>query len=141
AGAPPAALAPVRIHSLPPPPKGERAEREQASLAANAALRAALKREGPFDLVYERYSLWSLAGMEYARDASTHGLLEVNAPQIEEQAQYRGLIDRAGAERVAHRAFGAATALLAVSREAAETLRRYPTTQGRVHVVPNGVNP
>src|SRR2546423_13745685 len=91
----------VRIASLPLAPKGELAAREKFSLAANQELRASLERVGPFDLIYERYSLWSFAGMEYARASNTPGLLEVNAPLIEEQAEHRGLIDRAGAENVA----------------------------------------
>ncbi|HYP21353.1 MAG TPA: glycosyltransferase family 4 protein, partial [Chloroflexia bacterium] len=69
------------------------------------------------------------------------GLLEVNAPLIEEQAEHRGLVHRELAEEVANRAFGAATALLAVSREVAAYLEAFPAAQGRVHVVPNGVNP
>src|SRR2546426_12362477 len=56
-----------------------------------------------YDLVYERYSLWSLAGMEHAATAGIPGLLEVNAPLIEEQAAYRGLRDAGGADRVAAR--------------------------------------
>jgi len=110
-------------------------------LGLNEDLKARLERHGPVDLVYERYSLWSFAGMEYAQRMGIPGLLEVNAPLIEEQAQYRVLVDRAGAERVAERVFGAATALLAVSDEVAEYLERYPAARGKVHVVPNGVNP
>jgi glycosyltransferase involved in cell wall biosynthesis len=140
-GDPPPGLETVPVHALPLPPKGERAAREQAALATNDAVRAVLEREGPFDLVCERYSLWSFAGMEYARDRATPGLLEVNAPLIDEAAEHRGLVDRAGAERVAARVFGAAAALLAVSDEVAAYLRRYPDTGGRIHVVPNGVNP
>ena len=89
-----------------------------------------LEQAGPFDLVYERYSLWSYAGMEYG-----HGVLEVNAPLIEEQAQYFTLVDRTGAERVAERVFGAAKVIAAVSREVADYIAR-----PNVHVVPNGVN-
>jgi glycosyltransferase involved in cell wall biosynthesis len=100
-----------------------------------------LERDGPFDLVYERYSLWSYAGMVHARDAGTPGLLEVNAPLIDEQAEHRVLVDRSAAERVVERAFAAATALLAVSAEVASYLDGYPQARGRVHVVPNGVNP
>ncbi len=37
--------------------------------------------------------------MEYASSERIPGLLEVNAPLIEEQAKYRGLIERAGAEQ------------------------------------------
>ena len=137
----PTGLESVCIHTLPPIPKGERAAREQAALAANRDLHTMLERKGPFDLIYERYSLWSFAGMEYARAMGAPGLLEVNAPLIEEQAEHRGLVDRASAERVAERVFSAATVLIAVSEEIAAYLERYPTVQGRVHVVPNGVNP
>ena len=130
----------VARHQL-PRPKGDPAAREQAALAANRDLTAALEREGPFDLVYERYSLWSYAGMEYARSSGAPGLLEVNAPLIEEQAEHRSLVDRAGAERVAGRAFAAAGGLVAVSEEVAAYLERYEEARGRVHVVPNGVDP
>jgi glycosyltransferase involved in cell wall biosynthesis len=140
-GGPPRDLESVRIHYLPPVPKGDLATRERATLATNHVLRAALDREEPFDLVYERYSLWSFAAMEYAWCVGTPGLLEVNAPLIDEQAEHRGLVDRAGAERVAKRAFEAATALIAVSDGVAAYLERYPSARGRVHVVPNGVNP
>jgi glycosyltransferase involved in cell wall biosynthesis len=140
-GDPPPGLESISLHRLPPAPRGDAATRERAALDANADLRAALERVGPFDLVYERYSLWSHAGMEYARAAGVPGLLEVNAPLVEEQARHRGLVDRAGAERVAESAFDAATALLAVSAEVAAYLEAFPAARGRVHLVPNGVDP
>jgi glycosyltransferase involved in cell wall biosynthesis len=141
AGEVPPSLAAVRLYPLPRPPKGAPAPREQAAQAGNVTLRAALEAGGPFDLVYERYSLWSFAGMEFAREAGLPGLLEVNAPLIEEQAQYRVLVDRAGAEAIAERAFGAAHSLLAVSKEVAAWLEGFPVARGKVQVVPNGVNP
>ncbi len=109
--------------------------------SANKLVRSMLELTGPFDLVYERYSLWSYAGMEYANSIGVQGLLEVNAPLIEEQARYRHLADRAGAEQVARRVFGAARLLLAVSKGVANYLNRYPEADGKVHLVPNGVNP
>jgi glycosyltransferase involved in cell wall biosynthesis len=139
-GEPPPGLETVPVHGL-PRAEGEAAARERAALAANDALRAALERAGPFDLVYERYSLWSFAGMEHARHAGVPGLLEVNAPLIQEQAEHRTLADRDTAEAVARRAFRSAAALVAVSTEVADYLRGYPGTRGHVHVVPNGVNP
>jgi glycosyltransferase involved in cell wall biosynthesis len=140
-GQTPLGLAEIPIHALPKLGQVELVQREQLVLAANDGLLAALKRAGHFDLVYERYSLWSFAGMEYAHDMGTPGLLEVNSPLIEEQARHRGLIDHAIAERVAERVFGAATALLAVSESIAAYLRSYPAAWGRIHVVPNGVDP
>ncbi len=158
-GDPPSGLETVTVHQLPAIPKGEQAVREQAALSANLDLRLALEREAPFDLVYERYSLWSFTAMEYARSAlalgnakgerssaslslGIPGLLEVNAPLIEEQEKHRGLSDRASAERVAERVFSAATALIAVSEEIKTYLEEgYPGVGQRVHVIPNGVNP
>lgn len=140
-GEPPADLKALRVHSLALAPTADAAAREQALLAANADRRRLLERLGPFDLVYERYSLWSFAAMEHARAAGVPGLLEVNAPLIEEQAKYRTLVDRAAAERVAERVFGAATALIAVSQEVADYLDQYPAARGRIYVIPNGVDP
>jgi glycosyltransferase involved in cell wall biosynthesis len=131
----------IRCQALPLPPKGDRAVREQTLLAANDHLAIALRKAGPFDLIYERYGLWSYAGMEYAQTHDIPGLLEVNAPLIEEQAQHRGLVHRREAERVADRVFGAATVLLAVSDGVAAYLNHHPAAQDRVLVVPNGVDP
>jgi glycosyltransferase involved in cell wall biosynthesis len=140
-GRAPAAFETLRVRRLPDVPKGELSARERASLAANDALRASLEQEGPFDLVYERYSLWSYAAMKYARSAGVPGVLEVNAPLPEEQAAHRGLADPAGARRVAEQVFGDAAVLLAVSREVAAYLERFPGARARVYVVPNGVDP
>ncbi len=137
----PPGLETVTVHQLPAIPKGEQAVREQAALSANLDLRLALEREAPFDLVYERYSLWSFTAMEYARSVGIPGLLEVNAPLIEEQEKHRGLSDRASAEQVAERVFRAATALIAVSEEIKTYLEGYPEVGQRVQVIPNGVNP
>lgn len=137
----PPGLEDVTCHRLPTTPKGELTRREQALLAANLDLAQALQQAGDFDFVYERYSLWSHAGMEYARAHNLPALLEVNAPLIDEQEQHRGLIDRAGALATAERAFGAATALLAVSTAVADYLDRHASARGRVLVTPNGVDP
>jgi len=136
----PGSLEAVPVHRLPAASGADGASREQQALRANDHLARALDREAPFDLIYERYSLWSFAGMERARQIGVPGLLEVNAPLIEEQADYRGLVDRHAAEEVAARAFGAAMALVAVSQEVRRYLERFANTRGRVHVVPNGVN-
>ena len=140
-GEPPSGLDAVRVDSLPTPPQADRAERETFAIEANEHLREVLSAAAPFDLVYERYSLWSYAGMEFAQERGLPGLLEVNAPLIEEQAEHRGLVNREAAEQVAERAFGAATAILVVSREVAAYVETFPAAAGKVHVVPNAVNP
>jgi glycosyltransferase involved in cell wall biosynthesis len=129
------------LHPLPPLPTGDRALRERAALAANDELQSLLARCGPLDAVYERYSLWSFSGMEFARDTRIPGLLEVNAPLVEEQAQYRELVDRTSAELVAKRVFRSASALIAVSRAVADYVRRCTEANGHLHVIPNGVDP
>jgi glycosyltransferase involved in cell wall biosynthesis len=140
-GAPPASLAGSGLVALPPAPRAEPAARERAALAANDALARALSALGPLDLVYERYSLWSHAAMEHARARGIPGVLEVNAPLIDEQAAHRVLVDRSAAEAVARRALAAATVVIAVSPGVAAWLERFPAAAGKVHVVPNGVDP
>lgn len=93
-------------------------------------------------LVYERYSLWSSAGMRCAQEYGIPGVLEVNAPLIEEQLRYRVPVDRGVAESVARKAFAAALALVAVSEEVAQYLvEKYPEARGKTRIIPNGVDP
>ena len=139
-GPTPAGLETAPLHLL-PNPKGKPAQRELAALAANEQLADALKKAGPFDLVYERYSLWSYAAMVYAEEHGVPGLLEVNAPLIEEQARYRTLVHRQEATTSASVAFAKATAIIAVSKGVASYLLTFPAASGKVHVVPNGVDP
>ncbi|HIK07852.1 MAG TPA: glycosyltransferase family 4 protein [Trichormus sp. M33_DOE_039] len=136
----PGDLAGLVVHQLPAIPKMERRQREQVALGMNPDLRLSLEKSAPFDLVYERYSLWSYGGMEFAQAMGIPGLLEVNSPLILEQAQHRGLIDRDGAEAVARRVFSAATALIAVSEVVKTYLINY-VDESKIHVIPNGVNP
>jgi glycosyltransferase involved in cell wall biosynthesis len=140
-GSPAADLGPVHLHRLERPEKMSRFEREQQALAADSELRAALESSGPYDLVYERYSLWSTAGMAYARAHRIPGLLEVNSPLVDERARYGMLFDRASAERVAGTVFASATHVLAVSEGVAGWVRRWITAAHRISVVPNGVDP
>jgi glycosyltransferase involved in cell wall biosynthesis len=130
----------LRVRRLPLPATATRAERERAALGANDRLSDALDAEGPFELVYERHALWSYAAMEYARERGIPGLLEVNAPLVQEQATHRGLVDPAGAAAVARRAFEAASSVLAVSEGVANALAG-TGLERPVHVVPNAVDP
>jgi glycosyltransferase involved in cell wall biosynthesis len=147
---PPADLASVPCHKLPKLPKygrdasnaqQQQGIRELSALSLNLDLRLALENAGQFDSVYERYSLWSFTAMDYARQQGIPCVLEVNAPLIEEQATHRGLVHRQAAENVAKLVFRAADVLVAVSDGVAANLNRYPQTQGKIQVIPNGVNP
>ncbi len=140
-GTPPAGLESVRVHPLPIASQKHPAARERAAFEANDDLKVALDLHGPFDLIYERYALWGYAGMDHAQSRGIPGLLEVNAPLIDEQARHRVLVDRPTAEWVAHRAFGNARALIAVSAEVAAYLAGFPDASWRTHVIPNGVDP
>lgn len=132
----------VTLHRLPAVPNGELAAREAASLAANRDLRELIESHGPYDMVYERHWIWSHAAMECAHEQDIPGLLEVNAPLIEEQSRHRGLVDSEGAQMVARRVFRAAEVLVAVSAEVAVYLKNHhPETRGRVCVIPNAVDP
>lgn len=139
-GEPPADLADVPVHCLPKVPKGDLASREQGLFKQNQTLQNLLTQASPYDLVYERYSLWSQAGMTFARNWQIPGILEVNAPLIEEQATHRGLINRDLALQVAATAFGKATALIAVSEGVKAYLQQW-VPGDRLFVVPNGINP
>ena len=143
-GEPASDLADVPVTLLPSARQADEAQREQALLAANldlaSALASALAAGGRFDLVYERYSLWSHAGLEYGRAAGMPTVLEVNAPLIEEQRRYRQLYDTEAALRSARRAFAAADVLVAVSQGVADYLETFPEARGRIHVIANGVD-
>ena len=139
-GDPPAGLANIVCHALSAPPAGDTRQREQAAIAANRALPAMLDARAPFDLVYERYSLWSHAGIGWARAQGIAGLVEVNAPLIEEQATHRRLGDRAAAEASARTLFAAAHAIVAVSSGVAAYLEGFGVDRGKVRILPNGVD-
>jgi len=135
-------LSAIRAYRLPNAPQElDTAARERYARNANVALRARLDALGPWDAVYERYSLWSYSALELARERGIPAILEVNSPLIEEQSLHSELVDRRAALEVARRAFSAASILVAVSRGVAEWLRGFPAARGRIHVIPDGVDP
>ncbi len=140
-GEPPAPFRDLPVHLLPITRPDGRRPATHAALAVNYHLRTALEERAPFDLVYERYSLWSYAGMDWAARAGVRSVLEVNAPLIEEQVRFRGTLDVGAATRVAERAFGVAGVLSAVSPGVAAYLERFPAARGRIRVTPNAVDP
>ena len=140
-GKAPADLADVAVFELDFDRKGGREAIEQRGIAANQEFKAALAGRPGYDMVYERYSLWSEAGMEFARSAGLPGILEVNAPLVEEQAAHRTLIHRDRAEEIARHVFSTASSVIAVSSEAREYVCANGGAPDRAHVIPNGVDP
>ncbi len=137
----PAPLA--RLLEVPLPEALDPAPEAQAQAYADRLTDAALAelRQHPYDLIYERHSLWSDAGARLTRITGVPLVLEVNAPLRLEASQFRTLTDEAAARRVEQAQFTAASALSVVS----ELMREYVVAQGasaeRVHVLPNGVDP
>lgn len=137
----PSDLRSLKVYSLPTIPKVERAVRERVARSINPDLELELSLAQPFDFIYERYSLWSYSGMEYARQRGIPGILEVNAPLILEQEKHRGLVDKVAAEAIARQVFEAASTIVAVSREVKDYVSQYVRDTEKIKVIPNGVNP
>jgi glycosyltransferase involved in cell wall biosynthesis len=135
----PSDLRQIKVHTFPELSKGDPASRERLALSLNQLVRLKLESE-KFDLIYERYSLWSYAAIDVANAFSIPSILEVNAPLIEEQKQHRELHDLGTAEMVAARVFSTASTVICVSKQVAEYVKGYPNTKSHVHVLPNGVN-
>ena len=122
------------------------AEREQAQVRAAQRIASQVIADGA-DLVYERYSLFSTALADITAATGVPGVLEVNAPLIDEQRRHRSLVDASGAEQVLRRQVGAAQVTVCVSDPVADWVRRrtadVPDAQAvaaRIHTVPNGVS-
>ena len=121
----------------------ERLAKERDWLARASSIEDCIVAEHaarPFDFVYERYSLWSRAGVNVARRTGLPCIVEVNAPLVTEAETYRKLEMKAEAVAIEADVFRGADALVAVS----EAVGRYAISKGAalasVRVIPNGVN-
>lgn len=116
------------------------ARREQRQAQAAHRLAELAVADGA-DLAYERYSLFSTALAEVTSELGIPGILEVNAPLIEEQATHRHLVDADGARDVLRTQVMAAAVVACVSEPVADWVRRHvPEAGDRIRVTPNGVN-
>jgi glycosyltransferase involved in cell wall biosynthesis len=118
--------------------------KEQRSLRLSAAILTALltrHAQEPFDVIYERYSLWSAAGVRAAQALNIPCVVEVNAPLVEEQQRYRGLALASEAAAIEAEVFGRADVVVTVS----DRVKAHAVAKGapaeRILVVPNGVDP
>lgn len=120
-----------------------RLDREVRELAYNITLHrrlsAELERWRP-DAMYERYSLFNLAGLAAARRLRIPHLLEVNAPLRLERVRAKGLALNALAGWVERRLFGGSDAVLVVSSALREYVLERDASPERTLVLPNGVD-
>ncbi len=121
--------------------EGVRAAHESYSLLLNNALTAALDAMSPApDIIYERQSLWSVAGLEAARRRGIPYVLEVNAPLVEQQRQYRELGLGATAAAIEGLLFEHADRVLVTSPALVEYARSHGASRRAVRVLPCGVS-
>lgn len=116
---------------------------DEKRLMTVAGLRELLHRVVPdagYDLLYERYSLFSDAGAVCAAVTAIPFLLEVNAPLINERQKVEELPLASLARSIERRIFRQADAILAVSTEVAAHVIEVGAAPERVHIVPNGVD-
>lgn len=133
----PADLSDLPAHEF-PVPETEHADRERGQRRSCSEIVQQVLTDGA-DLVYERYSLFSTALAEIVAVSGITGVLEVNAPLIEEQITYRVLIDEEGAEAVLKAQVAAATITVCVSKPVCDWVQARTGTD-RAHTVPNGVS-
>ena len=133
----PADLSDLPVVEIRPVPASG-AGREEAVREAAASLAHAAVRDG-CDLIYERYSLFSAALAMVAEALRIPAVLEVNAPLIEEQRQYRELHNAGLAERMLCKNAAAATVVACVSDPVVRWVGR-KVPGARTLLAPNGVN-
>lgn len=133
----PADLADLAVTHV-PVAKGDPAARERAQQAAADRITQLILADGA-DLVYERYSLFSTVLARVHAALGADGVLEVNAPLIDEQRKHRELHDEPAARGALRAQVAAAAATVCVSDPVRDWVLRL-TGGTRIHTVPNGVS-
>lgn len=100
----------------------------------------ALHAERPIDLIYERQSLWSYAGVRFAKTVGVPFFLEVNAPLVAQQEQYRALYNSAIARGIERVLLAEADRVIVPSRVLVDHVVRSGCPRRRVRVIPCGVS-
>ena len=113
-----------------------RREREQAGISRRIAHDILA---GGTDLVYERYSLFSTALAAVTRSCPARGVLEVNAPLIDEQREHRVLVNERAALHALRAQAGCARLTVCVSDPVRRWVERL-APGARALTVPNGVS-
>jgi len=104
------------------------------------AVAAAVRQFSP-DFIYERYSLWGLAGLGAAKRCLLPFVLEVNAPLVYEQQRYRGGMTCPWlARKIERLVWRGADLVIAVSEALSSHLTEAGVSSALVRVLPNGVD-
>ncbi len=114
---------------------------ETKAFSQNFGLRKLLKKPKvkKFDLVYERYSLFGIAGLSFAKRNRLPFVLEVNSPLVEEAKTHRELVLEPLARAVEAYLFSNADYIVAVSDAVRDYIHSL-APNAAVTVVPNGVD-
>lgn len=139
--APAQELASASVHSLAAPPKRfGRLSQRKVSLISSQVLKSSLQEQGPFDIVYEWFSLWSGVGMQYASDHGIAGILNVDAGIVVKLDRYSRLVDEISAQKFTHRCFSNATVVAAESQDIAARLSAYVAARGKIQLLTGSID-
>ncbi len=125
-------------------PEAKAAAAETRSMLLNDAFAhelSRLHRRRPIDAVYERYSLWTWAGVAFAERNALPHLMEVNAPLVEEQERYRDLVAKRAAIAIRRYLFETTDRILVPSAALVDHVVKQGGHPGAVRVVPNAADP
>jgi len=123
------------------PSRGVLEAAEIASIGANIPMLSHLAEQHalePFDLVYERLSLFGTAGSRFCAKHQVPHFVEVNAPLVDEQKRFRGLVHEDLARAVERQLLAAAQQVLPVSPALARHAIALGAAPERVQIQPNG---
>lgn len=98
-------------------------------------------REYKPDCIYERYNLYTIAGVLVKRLTGLPMLLEVNSPIYQRRAKYDGIALHKLAKSVENYIWRNADYVLPVTQVLADIMVKDGTPSDRIHVIPNGINP
>jgi glycosyltransferase involved in cell wall biosynthesis len=133
--------APAKITEIPPvlPHAHATAESAVEAMAVQADQVTRIARRWRAEAIYERYSLFSHAGVRAARTLGIAHVLEVNAPLREEARRFRDLPHPELAADVEAEVYAATECVFAVSTELAALLSADGASACNVEVMPNAV--
>lgn len=127
---------PVVIHEI---REKEPAAREDAQVRAAREITRELM-DTDVDLIHERYSLFSTVLADVTGRSQARGILEVNAPLIDEQRTHRVLVNEDAALEALIKQVRAADVTACVSEDISRWVRSHVPDSTRVHTVANGVS-